>query len=408
MTHDHRAAAPAPPLTLPPGLWRRLARGTPDPATVRLLRTARASRNLLLLRALNDDPRGGPVRDHALAVLTAVRHRSPAVLDALITDPAAGTLLAGAVREGRPDTVAALAAAAGHRARLPFRLDVPVREGALHLPGLGHAALAPDMSTVRVEHGPHGTTVTALGPRTTAPAAVTVPDARHATAPGWTPLPHLTLAGPGPRLCVRLDTHASLNDPGPPPPPELARWRARLGAAWQHLATRHPERADAVRGTVRAVVPLDPGVPAGAPGRWLSASFSDAFGLVALAPLDDPAELAAALVHETQHSLLYALQDLTRLLHAPPGARGHAPWSGRPRPPSALLQGASAFLVTAAFWRTEAALGDPAARAPYERWRRTARLAADELERGAWLTENGHLLLHALRDVLAEWAAAPL
>ncbi|WP_037859176.1 HEXXH motif domain-containing protein [Streptomyces sp. NRRL S-340] len=405
MTHDHRADAPAPPLPLPGGLWHQLARGTPDGATVRLLRTARASRNLLLLRALHEDPRGGPGRARAVALLAAVRHRAPAVFDDLITDPAAGTALAEAVRAGRPGPVGALAVAAGHRAGLTFRLDVPVHDGTLRLPGLGRAALAPHARAAHVAGGPQGTTVTAHGPGTT--VTVTVPDAPGRTAPGWAPLPHLTLAGPGPRLRLRLDSHPSLDDPGPPPAGELARWRERLGAAWRHLAARHPDRADAVRGTVRAVVPLPPRAPAGTSGRWLSASFSDAYGLVALAPLDDPAELAAALVHETQHSLLYALQDLTRLLDAPPGARGHAPWSERPRPPSALLQGASAFLVTAAFWRTEAALGDRAAHAPYERWRRTVRRAADELERGGWLTENGHLLLRALRDVLAEWDDAP-
>ncbi|MER6984777.1 HEXXH motif-containing putative peptide modification protein, partial [Streptomyces carpinensis] len=243
------------------------------------------------------------------------------------------------------------------------------------------------------------------------PAAVRIPDPAAERASGWEPVPRVRLAAPRPGAApvIRLDSHGPL-DLGAPRvlgPQELERWRDRLGAAWELLAVGHPDRADAVRDTVSAVLPLDPRPPGGTRGAWLSASFSDAFGLVALAPLDDPAELAAALVHETQHSLLYALQDLTRLLHARPGARGHAPWNDRPRPPSALLQGAAAFLVTAGFWRREAALGAPAATAPYERWRRTARLACDELERGGWLTENGHRLLDALRDVLAGWEDAP-
>ncbi|MEU6422928.1 aKG-HExxH-type peptide beta-hydroxylase [Streptomyces spiralis] len=425
MTQDRPAAATAAPaLTLPRDLWRQIAGGAPDTGTLRLLRTARAGRNLLLLRAAHHASRttpdeGGRDSGTATALLAAVRHRAPAVFDTLVTDPAAGVLLAEAVRSGRRDPVAVLAAVAAHRAGIPFRLELPVRHGVVDLPGLGRATLDPAAGTARVERDPQGTTtVTAPG----TPAAVRIPDlpdprdpphrAESAAepAPGWEPVPQVLLPArrPGPAPVIRLDAHGPLEADAPRPlgARELARWRDRLGAAWELLADRHPDRADAVRGTVRAVVPLDPrppGPPGGTRGAWLSASFSDAFGLVALAPVDDPAELAAALVHETQHSLLYALQDLTRLLDARPGARGHAPWSDRPRPPSALLQGAAAFLVTAGFWRREAALGRPDARAPYERWRRTARLACDELERGGWLTDNGHRLLDALRDVLADW-----
>lgn len=431
MTHHPPAVTRVPPLSLPPDLWRQIARGTPDPGTLRLLATARAGRNLLLLRALHHGP-----RTPGIEILATAHRHAPAVFDALIQDPATGALLADAVRGGRPGAVTLLAAAAGHRAGLPFRLDVPVRDGTLVLPGLGHTTLAPRTATARVSRGPLGPTVIAAdaltpvtvpdGPGDTTAGRLPVsaeggpdPDSGRApvsweragdTAPRWTPAPGLRFAAHGSRWAVRLDSH------GPPPlgaagkpaplgaagePPALARWRWRLGAAWAWLAERHPDRARSLRGTVRAVVPLAPGPP----GAWLSASFGDAVGLVALAPLDEPAELAAALVHETQHSLLYALQDLTRLLDAPPGTHGPAPWSGRPRPPSALLQGAAAFLATAGFWRTEAAHGNPAAHAPYERWRRTARRAAAELARGGWLTADGHRLVDALLDVLTEWDA---
>lgn len=402
-------------------LWGQIARGTPGVGTLRLLRTARATRDLLLLRALHQHARGTAAWDPAIALLTAVRRHAPAVFDALLADPVTGTVLAsaarglpgapgaeeeGAVPGARRDAlprepggaVAVLAVVAAHRAGLPFRLRVPVCDGTLVLPGLGHAVLGPDTDTACVERGPYGTTVSAPGART----GVRVPERTEEAAPGWEPLPLLRLTAHGARLILRLDTHgASGSTVGPA---ETAPWRHRLDAAWERLVSHHPDRAGTVRGTVRSVVPLTPGPTephAGPP--WLSASFSDAFGLVALAPLDDPAELAAALVHETQHSLIYALQDLTRLLDTPPGTLATAPWSGRPRPPSALLQGAAAFLVTAAFWRTEAALGDPAARARHERWRDTARRAGHELVRHDWLTPSGHLLLDAMRDVLAGW-----
>ncbi|MGW7257504.1 aKG-HExxH-type peptide beta-hydroxylase [Streptomyces sp. NPDC054834] len=397
MTHHPPAVARVPALSLPPDLWRQIARGTPDPGTLRLLAAARAGRNLLLLRALHQDPRtpAGPLP--GIEVLATARRHAPAVFDTLVQDPATGLLLADAVRRGRHDAVAVLAAAAGHRVGIPFRLDVPVRHGTLVLPGLGHTTLAPHTATARVTRGPHGTTVITADAHT----PVTVPDRPGDTTVVWTPVPRLRFGVHGAQWAARLDSH------GPPPlgaalePAALARWRWRLGAAWAWLAERHPDRAGTVRGTLRAVMPLSPGPPA----RWLSASFGDAVGLVALAPLDDPAELAAALVHEAQHSLLYALQDLTRLLDAPSGSHGPAPWSDRPRPPSALLQGAVAFLATAGFWRTEAAHGNPAAHAPYERWRGTARRAAEELGHGGWLTADGHRLVDALLDVLTEWDA---
>jgi HEXXH motif-containing protein len=151
---------------------------------------------------------------------------------------------------------------------------------------------------------------------------------------------------------------------------------------------------------LRVLVPL-----AGEDGTgWRSASFGDATGLVALSPVDDPAELAADLVHETQHSLLYAAMDLVELLDAPPGARADAPWSDRPRPPAALLHGGSAFLVTAGYWRTELRLGNPAARRPYEHWRRTAATALTTLAaHEEWTTDEGKRLLDALRTVLTSW-----
>ncbi|MEU6086341.1 HEXXH motif-containing putative peptide modification protein [Streptomyces sp. NPDC047085] len=415
MTGDLRAVPPAsaplpapapvppfaPPLVLSPDLWQRIARGTPDPGTVGLLRTARTGRNLLLLRALHAELRDEPGWRPVVTLLAEVRRHAPALFGTQIADPAAGTALADAVRTVLPGAVPALAAVAGHRAGLPFRLDVPVQGDGVVLPGLGRARVGAGPATVRVERGAYGTAVVAPGLR------VEVPDPPGRSAPGWEPAPRLQLSSGGAVFAVRLDPYALPHagaDRGGPVAED--RWRERLAAAWELLAARHPGRAAVVGATVRAVAPL--AEPAHAPGArrpWQSASFSDAFGLVALAPLDDPAELAAALVHETQHSLLYALQDLTPLLDAPPGARGRAPWSDRPRPPSALLQGVSAFLVTAGFWRTEAAFGNRAANAPYERTRHIARTAAGELARDGWLTAHGRLLLDAVRDVLAEWEA---
>ncbi|MET8505053.1 HEXXH motif-containing putative peptide modification protein [Streptomyces sp. NPDC004787] len=406
----------------PPGLpdarrnpWGPLAAGTPGPALLDALRTARRNRNLLLLRVAHRHHRADPDWAAAVALLAEVRRARPEAHAELWGGPEAGAWLARLAATGPaagedttagrlPPDLARFAAAAALRAGLPFRIRVPVAHGtALVLPGTGAAVFAaPGPRTAVVHRDASGAFVVRDGaPPLPLRAAG---GAGEGGAGRWWPVPRLRL---GPHATVRLDALDPLRLGGPAPlpprplaPDEETAWRRRLRAAWLLLTERHPGRAHTIAETLRVVVPL-----AGTDANgWRSASFADATGLAALSPVDDPAELAADLVHETQHSLLYAAMDLAALLHAPPGARAEAPWSPRPRPPAALLHGASAFLVTAAFWRTERQLGNPAAERPYTHWRHTAgsalaTLAAHE----EWTTEEGRGLLGALRALLASW-----
>lgn len=395
--------------------WESLAAGTPGPAVLAALRTARRNRNLLLLRVAHRCHRADPHWAAAVALLAEVRRARPEVFAGLLGGPEAGAWLArhapppeGAAARGTDREPAAglarLAAAAALRAGLRFRIRVPVADGtALVLPGLGAVLFpAPGPGAATVLCDGSGAAAVRDGERPVpihgAPAAG--PDGTG----GWFPVPRLRLGG---RAAVRLDTLDPLRLGGPVPlPPRLLShaehtgWVRRLDGAWRLLAGRHPERAETVAEVLRVLVPLTEEDGTG----WHSASFGDATGLIALSPVDDPAELAAALVHETQHSLLYAAMDLVELLDSPPGARAGAPWSDRPRPPAALLQGGSAFLVTAGFWRTELRLGNPTARWPYEHGRRAAATALATLTaHDDWTTEEGRLLLGALRAVLASW-----
>ncbi|MGW6389094.1 aKG-HExxH-type peptide beta-hydroxylase [Streptomyces sp. NPDC055103] len=394
-------------------LWGPLAAGVPGPAVLAALRTARRNRNLLLLRVAHRRHRADPRWAAAVALLAEVRLARPEVFADVLGGPEAGTWLG---RHARPQTpeggaahdadgepaagLARFAAAAALRAGLPFRIRVPIADGtALVLPGLG-AVLFP-------EPGPRTATVLYDG---SGAAAVRAdgerPVAIHGAGggEGWFPVPRIRL---GERVAVRLDSLDPLRLGGPlalPPrllsPAEHAGWSRRLNGAWRVLTQRHLGRAETVAEVLRVVVPLTKEDGTG----WRSASFADAAGLAALSPVDDPVELAADLVHETQHSLLYAATDLVELLDSPPGARADAPWSDRPRPPAALLHGGSAFLVTAGFWRTELRLGNPAAQRPYEHWRRTAAAALAALTaHDDWTTEDGRRLLGALRGVLASW-----
>ncbi|MFI2424548.1 aKG-HExxH-type peptide beta-hydroxylase [Streptomyces sp. NPDC018955] len=397
--------------------WESLAAGTPAPAALAALRTARRNRNLLLLRVAHRRHRADPHWAAAVALLAEVRRARPEVFTELLGGPEAGAWLArhalprvlegGAARgtDREPAAgLARLAAAAALRAGLRFRIRVPVADGtALVLPGLGvvlFPAPGPGTATVLCDGG--GAAAVRDGERPVlvhgAPAAG--PDGTG----GWFPVPRLRLGG---RAAVRLDTLDPLRlggpaplPPRPLPPAEHAGWVRRLDGTWRLLTERHPERAETVAEVLRVLVPLGEEDGTG----WRSASFGDATGLVALSPVDDPAELAADLVHETQHSLLYAAMDLVELLGSPPGVRADAPWSDRPRPPAALLQGSSAFLVTAGFWRTELRLGNPAARRLYEHSRRTAATALATLTaHDDWTTREGRRLLGALRAVLASW-----
>ncbi|MFE4053921.1 aKG-HExxH-type peptide beta-hydroxylase [Streptomyces sp. YIM B13518] len=397
--------------------WESLAAGTPGPAALAALRTARRNRNLLLLRVAHRCHRADPHWAAAVALLAEVRRVRPEVFAELLGDPEAGAWLArhapprapedGAAggTEGEPAAgLARLAAAAALRAGLRFRIRVPVADGtALVLPGLGAVLFpAPGPGAATVLCDGSGAAAVRDGERPVpihgAPAAG--PDG----AGGWFPVPRLRLGG---GAAVRLDTLDPLRLGGPAPlpprplsPAEHTGWARRLDGTWRLLTERHPERAGTVAKVLRVLVPLTEEDGTG----WRSASFGDATGLAALSPVDDPAELAADLVHETQHSLLYAAMDLVELLDSPPGARAAVPWSDRPRPPAALLQGSSAFLVTAGFWHTELRLGNPAARRPYEHGRRTAATALATLTaHDDWTTEEGRRLLGALRTVLASW-----
>ncbi|MFG3040924.1 aKG-HExxH-type peptide beta-hydroxylase [Streptomyces sp. NPDC048330] len=422
---DAAGRAPIPPTA--PGFWEGLAAGTPGPEVLAALRTARRNRNLLLLRAAHDRHRAERHWSEAVSLLGEVRRVRPDVFADLLGGPEAGAWLARQAQRswsGRPAPstadapvtgLARFAAAAALRAGVDFRIRVPVAEGStVVLPGLG-AAFLPDSGpgTATVVRDRQGAGLVRAGDRPVGLDGVTDEGADAAGGAGttqgddgpvWHPLPRVRLAD---GVTVRLDSldplrlgTATERPPRPLPPAERAAWEQRLAAAWQVLVERHPARAETVAGTLRVVVPL----PGERGTGWRSASFGDATGLAALSAIDSPVELAADLVHEGQHSLVYALTDLLTLLDAPPGSRTGVPWSDLPRPPAALLQGAAAFLVTAGFWREERERGSSAAGRPYAHWRRTARTAVASLAaRPDWTTTDGRRLLDAMGGVLDSW-----
>ncbi|MFG1805631.1 aKG-HExxH-type peptide beta-hydroxylase [Streptomyces sp. NPDC049040] len=447
------------PLELPARALDALGSGGGGPRTLALLRSARRSRNLLLLRGLRDRagaarPEGASVKVAAqladgLDLLRTVQAHAPAVFDEVMDDPMTGAWL-GCWARGGPlaapaAEAASLAAAAAHRAGLSFRIAVPVRSGAVMLPGLGLALPPGARDTAEVVGDGRRCRVESPG------GAVTVVPGggEDVDRDGWYGLRRLRLVADGRRWTFHLD---SLNpfrvghEPVAPRPldaAEAAGWEAELGAAWRLLVDRHPARAAEVGQVVTSVVPLrgeDPAVDG--KGGWLSATLGDAVGLVALAPHPGTRSLAVGLAHEVQHSKLCALLDLVDLLESPPGARCYSPWREEPRPPSALLQGAYAFMSVAAFWRDEAARTRPPSPAPpqapaqdapgppataaaagdrdapggvsaearFGHWYRQTRAAVAELDASDWPTAEGRRFLAAMRRTLDSWdgtAACP-
>lgn len=127
---------------------------------------------------------------------------------------------------------------------------------------------------------------------------------------------------------------------------ELDRWHALVGDAWTLLATAAPAWADEIGAGLRSLVPLR----AGPSGLSHSATHHEAFGGLAASYQPDPAEFAATLVHEFQHSKLNVAMHLVPLHDAKHERRYFAPWRTEPRPIAGLLHGVYAFTAVAALW----------------------------------------------------------
>jgi hypothetical protein len=176
-------------------------------------------------------------------------------------------------------------------------------------------------------------------------------------------------------------------------------------------------RADAavLAAVLEVIVPVEPD-PA---SRGISATSAHAFGAVAMSVPADATALAVGLLHETQHSLLNAVQDLFPL-HKEQDILGYSPWRDDPRPVSGILHGAYAYLAVTRFWRAEARAfgfgGDPGHRpdAPrpidsglaafeFARWRAAVAAAARGLLENGTLTAAGTRFVTALLDEVRPW-----
>ncbi|WP_433725388.1 aKG-HExxH-type peptide beta-hydroxylase [Actinoplanes sp. CA-051413] len=224
-------------------------------------------------------------------------------------------------------------------------------------------------------------------------AAVTRPAARQ-----------LTATHDGRSITVRIEDSDPLRAGlGLPPAPtlttaELDRWQQLLTDAWRRLVEQLRPDAEVLATVLDCIVPVVPDPAA----RGISATSVDAFGAVAMSEPADATALAVGLLHETQHSLLNAVQYLFDLHHQP-DALGYSPWRDDPRPAAGILHGAYAYLTVTRFWRTRRA--DPLAAFEFARWRAAVLSAADGLLAGGTLTAAGTRFVTALRAEVRSWLA---
>ncbi|MBE8520124.1 HEXXH motif domain-containing protein [Amycolatopsis sp. H6(2020)] len=397
----------------------RLAVGGGGIAAVDVLRTADRSRRLLLLYGLAErattDPRlTGPLTGSEAAwdLLIRAQKADSDALERVLAHPYTGSWAGYTTRLVEQDLTGecplwvhygylhTLAATAAIHAGLDFTVRVPVWDGTVVLPTLGAARLAEDRGFTTAEvRGEAG--------------AFTIHGEHSSVAPGrpaWSPLRTFRFEARDRVIELRLDDldpHRGLYHPIPParlPETDSANWRNLLGEAWNLIAEHLPEYAEVLPTGLTSIVP-EPAVPF----RLPSASTGEAFGSAVIATPDEPAALAAALVHEFQHVRLGALLQLVRLHDDDRTERLYAPWREDPRPLGGLVHGIYAFFGVSAFWRAlaKARPDDLLAAFEFAHWRIQSWRTLEAIREDPALTGAGRRFLGELADVLGPWQDEP-
>jgi uncharacterized protein len=373
-----------------------LAAGGGGQDAVAELAKAQYSKHLLLLRAVFARARADELVQAGCRLLAQVERHDPAAARAVIGHPSFGAwahhLLRGS--EAPPGRLAAIAAAAAVRARLPAEIKVPIVGGIVMLPTLGTAAADGRTATVRVTSGGRAE-VASSGTRTVVRVGVDQEE-----EPGWLPLRRFSF---GTRSVL-------IDDLDPYRMPALAtlaprlsnteadQWTVMLREAWSLLSSHHQEAASEVAAAVTVIVPH--ATPES--GRS-SATTAETFGAVALSRPDSACATAVDLMHEMQHLKLFALLDVVALT-LPDDHLYYAPWRPDPRPIGGLLQGAYAFLGVSGFWRRQRFHDtDLHGHIEYAKWLGATWLVIETLLTSGQLTAAGEDFVRVMARTTADW-----
>jgi HEXXH motif-containing protein len=396
-------------LRLPFVTFREISTGVTGPDGLNVLDAAHRNRQYLLLRMVVDRmPAGararGLVKD-ALDLLAFVQREHHAAFDAVLTYPHVGAGLVRCMRELSSEAdvpsacryLATVAAAAALRAGVDFDLGVAAT-ASLHIPATGTAQIGTNLPEVRLRqrHGHRS-----VGPV----AAASAPDGYSGE---WSPVRRLDTAAFGGHDVVLDDLDPDRGAGGLFPagrlhPAEYTVWNDLFARAAAQLAVHHPVWAGQVGRVVRVVTPL----ARQRPNQGRSATTWQAYGAVALTRPDDEFAMAAALVHELQHSKLNMLMTLIDLYDRTDPSLHYSPWRADPRPLRGLLHGCYAFLGVAMWW--SAARAAAGSRADYEAARSALQVhqALETLATARGLTPAGREFVAGMAESLATLAAGP-
>jgi HEXXH motif-containing protein len=182
-------------------------------------------------------------------------------------------------------------------------------------------------------------------------------------------------------------------------------WQGHFAGAVELIEWAVPELGGPLSRGMRSVIPI----AVTRDGASL-ATQTDAFGAAAMILPDSDASMAAALLHEFQHSKLAALSELVPLV-ADDTTDLYSPWRTEPRPASAVLHGAFAHAAVALLWSRLAARwqGGPAAQAwtEAELARAQTLLACADLAACDRLSPAGLRFVSLLHRCTRHLAAAP-
>lgn len=263
-----------------------LADGSDDGTAVAELARARREITRELLSMVGQEA-GGESELWASAWQTALElgRRDDALLAPLLSHPHTRTWAVRCLDGAAPaDHLASLVAAVALPPAAVDRITVPVRDGFVHLPGLGRLRTGTAARTVEL-----------------------TPD--HIDGPGWEPLRRLRADG----LQVALEDIDPYRDCHGTPvtgrltDEEAERWRHALSRAWALIREALPGLADAMAAGVRVVTPLD------APVDPRATSAGGGFAALGAFLHPDPARLAADLVRGFRLGVLDALLDVCDL-----------------------------------------------------------------------------------------------
>lgn len=375
-----------------------LAAGFGDAECLAALCAGQASRRRLLLRAVADA--APSTAREALNLIREVAARDPRLADAALGHPLFAVWASNWLRERSGDTgyLTALAAAAAAKAGISFSLQVQTPDGSVTLPTLGKAVgIGPGAAMI---HGAGDALVITGSER-----AVAVPVLDAADVPGWHVLRRVDLPAANAQVTIE-DLDPNRDCFGWPAERRLhedtaKRFGGLITTAWRLIEREHPIHAQAMRQSLRTLVPL--ATPPD--GHGVSAASRLAFGAIAVCIPDDAETLAELFIHEFQHMKLGALLDVVDLYESGGPSIHWAPWRTDPRPVGALLQGTYAHVGVTDYWRMRQRR-DVQSRLPaveFGYWLAQTSRAAAILAGSGELTAAGQRLISQLKETLRCW-----